>query len=102
MDLNLSDSLVRALSEHGYSSSHQAETWRIVNRPLCPIKVQIEIRDTKEGILDLIPLSAYTESLDERYPLASLDLPHVTSHPFTKVEDIDAIIDRINRCFPKR
>lgn len=102
VDIALSTALVRSLSENGYSSSHQAETWRIVNRPLCPIKVQLEFRDAKEGIADIIPLSAYTESIEECYPLAGLELPHTVSLPFRREEDIEAIIEQINKCFPKR
>lgn len=102
MDLELSTLLVKALSENGYCSSHQAQTWRIVNRPLCPVKVQLEFRDVSEATVDLVPLSAYTDSIAECYPLAHLELPHTVSLPLRTERDIAAIIERIDQCFPKR
>lgn len=102
VDIDLATALVKALSEQGYCSSRQSETWRIVNRPLCPIKVQLEIRDLAEKTIDLIPLSAYTDSIEEHYPLVHLELPHTVSLPFRTEADIEEVIEYINFCFPKR
>lgn len=93
---------MQSLYHQGYCSSHQAESWRVVNRPLCPIKVQIEVRDAEDGTIDIIPLSTYTETLEERFPLAGLKLPHAQTLPFRTKEDIEVIISFVNQCFPKR
>lgn len=86
----------------GYCFSRLSETWRVINRPSCPIKVQMEVRDEKEAKVDIIPLSAYTETLNHVYPLASLDLPHATTLPLKDATDIPLIVEHITKCFPKR
>lgn len=100
MDEQLAQDLMKELHLKGYCSSRQSESWRVVNRPLCPIKVQIEIRETEDKTLDIIPLSAYTETLEARFPLAGLKLPHSSSLPFRNHEDIADIVTAIEACFP--
>lgn len=98
----LAEELIRLLSKEGYCSSHQAESWRVVNRPRCPIKVQLEIGNEASAEIDIVPLSAYTDTLDERFPLSGLSLPHAVRLPFKNKEDVEAVVARIDECFPKR
>lgn len=100
MDEQLAQDLMKELHLKGYCSSRQSESWRVVTRPLCPIKVQLEIRETKDKTLDIIPLSAYTETLEARFPLAGLKLPHASSLPFRDADDIENILYAIEACFP--
>jgi hypothetical protein len=100
VDEQLTQDLMKELHLKGYCASMQSESWRVINRPLCPIKVQIEIRETADKTIDVIPLSAYTETLETRFPLADLKLPHVSSLPFRNHDDIADIVKVIEACFP--
>lgn len=102
MDEQLAQDLMKELHLKGYCSSRQSESWRVVNLPLCPVKVQIEIREVEDKTIDIIPLSAYTETLDDRFPLAGLKLPHASSLPFRNNDDITDIVDAIEACFPAK
>lgn len=97
-DVTLASALILELVKVGICSSHQQSAWRVVNLPECPIAVQLEF---DEQHVDIIPLSAYTESLGTSFPLAPHSIPHHVRLKLSTPDDIHEAVQAIANCFPQ-
>lgn len=98
---DLIEELMVKLTNKGFCSSRHSQSWRVINQPACPLKVQLEFGTDGQNTVDIIPLSSYTETLETSFPLASRGIPHTRTVKFETAEDIDILIDSIEQCFPR-
>lgn len=94
----LVEELMVRLTNNGFCSSRRSPSWRVVNRPNCPLRVQLEFGLDE---VDIVPLSAYTETLETGFPLADQGIPHTQRIKFNSREDIDTLIASVKSCFPR-
>lgn len=100
-DAELIDKLMAKLTNRGFCSARQSEAWRILTRPECPLQVQLEFGAHNEAVVDIVPLSVYTDTFGIDFPLADKGIPHTERFSLSDPEDIDHVVASIERCFPR-
>lgn len=100
VDVKKVDAFVWMLTTQGFSASRQTDSWRIINKPECPLRVQLEFTGNGKQSISIIPLSSYTDSLDTPYPLHKSGVPHTVTMDFETEEDIENASMAIQKCFP--
>lgn len=100
VDVEKTHQFILMLNNKGFSASRQSDSWRIINKPECPIRVQLEFTNNGTHSISIIPLSSYTDSLEQPYPLQSKGIPHTATMEFETIEDIENAMTAIQKCFP--